>query len=107
MRIFLTALLVGLGSSAFAQLRTIPQEARVATIRHLESMVVELDGERQRLAPGVQIRDADNRLVLPTSLQDKEQAMVLFDGSGMVHRVWLLSPQEKAALPPPPSPFPK
>jgi hypothetical protein len=107
MRILLALLLVALGSTAFAQLRTIPQEAQLATIRHVEAMLIELDGQQQHLSPGAQIRDADNRLVLPTSLQDKEQAMVLIDGSGMVHRVWLLSPQEKAALPPPPSPFPK
>ena len=106
MRILLVVLLATWCAAAAAQLRTIPPEAKVATIRHLESMAVEIDGKPQQLAPGAQIRDADNRLVLPTALPDKEQAMILLDGSGMVHRVWLLSPQEKAALPPPPSPFP-
>ena len=107
MRIFLAVLLAAWCAAAAAQLRTIPQEARLATIRHVEAMLVELDGQRLHLSPGAQIRDADNRLVLPASLPDREQAMVLLDGSGMVHRVWLLSPQEKAALPPPPSPYPR
>ena len=107
MRILLVVLLATWCAAAAAQLRTIPQEARLGTIRHLESMAVELDGQPQQLSPGAQILDADNRLVLPVSLQEKEQVMVLLDGSGMIRRVWILSPQEKAALPPPPSPFPK
>jgi hypothetical protein len=107
MRAILVALLAVWCCAAAAQLRTIPQEAKLGTIRYLEAMQVELDGQPQRLSPSAQIRDADNRLVLPVSLQEKEQAMVLLDGSGMVHRVWLLSPQEKAALPIPPSPFPQ
>jgi hypothetical protein len=31
----------------------------------------------------------------------------LLDGAGSVYRVWMLSAPEKAALPQPPSPFPK
>jgi hypothetical protein len=107
MRAILVALLAVWCCAATAQLRTIPPEARVGTIRHLEAMVVELDGQPQQLAPGAQIRDADNRVILPASMQEKEQAMIQFDGSGMIFRVWLLSPPEKAALPLPPSPFPR
>ncbi|HUQ26863.1 MAG TPA: hypothetical protein VM140_14450 [Burkholderiales bacterium] len=107
MRILLVVLLATWCAAAAAQLRTIPQEAKLATIRHVESMAVELDGQPQQLSPGAQIRDADNRLVLPASLQEKQQAMILLDGSGMVHRVWLLSAQEQAALPVQPSPIPK
>ncbi|MEA3194114.1 MAG: hypothetical protein QOD26_2447 [Betaproteobacteria bacterium] len=107
MRILLVVVLAAWCAAAAAQLRTIPPEAKLATIRHLEMMAVELDGQPQQLSPGAQIRDADNRLVLPVSLPEKEQAMVLLDSSGMVYRVWLLSAQEKAALPPEPSPIPK
>ena len=107
MRILLVVLFAAYCAAAAAQLRTIPPEATVVTIRHVESMTVEIDGQPQQLSPGAQIRDADNRLVLPISLQEKQQAMVLLDGSGMVHRVWLLSPEENAALPVAPSPVPK
>jgi hypothetical protein len=93
--------------AAAAQLRTVPEEARVGTMRYLEMMQVELDGQTQQLAPGAQIRDGDNRLVLPASLQEREKVRYLFDATGLVYRVWILSAQEKAALPPPPSPFPK
>ncbi len=107
MRILVAVVLAVLCSAAAAQLRTIPQDARLASIRYLELMVLEVDGEPLPLSPAAQIRDAENRLVVPASLLEKEQAMVLLDGGGMVFRVWILSPQEKAALPPPPSPFPK
>ena len=70
-------------------------------------MVVELDGQKVQLAPGAQIRDADNRLVLPVSLQERETVRYVVDGTGMVNRVWILSAPEKDAVPPPPSPFPR
>jgi len=92
-------------SAATAQLRTIPKEAQLGEIRHLESMVVEIDGRPRELSPGAQIRDPDNRLVVPGALAGKSHARYLVDGTGKVYRVWILSPPEKAALPP--SPFPK
>jgi len=107
MRTVLVACLALWCCAASAQLRTIPQEAQVGTMRYLEAMQVELDGRPQPLAPGAQIRDGDNRLVLPASLQEPEQVRYLLDSTGLIHRVWILSAPEKAALPQPPSPFPR
>ena len=107
MRILLAAFLALYCAATAAQLRSIPPQAQVGTLRHLEAMTVELDGQPRPLAPGAQIRDADNRLVLPAALQEREQVRYLVDGAGMISRVWMLSAQEKAALPPPPSPFPR
>ena len=81
--------------AAHAQLRSIPAEAKAATMRHLQDMIVELDGKAVRLAPGAQIRDAANRVVLPTAVAHKTPVKYLVDPSGMVHRVWLLSPAAK------------
>ena len=89
---------------AAAQLRAIPKEAVVGELRHLEAMVVEIDGKPRSLSPGAQIRDPDNRLVLPVSLVETTQVRYLVDAMGMVHRVWILSPAEKAALPTAPGP---
>jgi hypothetical protein len=89
---------------ASAQMRTIPKEAKVGEIRHLQSMEVEIDGRPEMLAPGAQIRDAENRVVLPASLAEKSHARYLVDGTGMVFRVWILTPREVAELPPPPDP---
>ncbi|HZO03132.1 MAG TPA: hypothetical protein VFB93_18200 [Burkholderiales bacterium] len=90
---------------ALAQLRTIPKEAKLGQLRHLQDMYVEIDGKPRQLSPGAQIRDPDNRLVVPTSLAERAPVFYLVDGMGLVHRVWILSATEKAKLPPPP--FPK
>jgi hypothetical protein len=92
----LAALLAGVSCLAMAQLRSIPPGAKTGELRHVQDMLVELDGKPQRLAPGAQIRDPDNRLVLPVSLARKATVKYMLDGAGMVHRVWLLTPQEKA-----------
>jgi hypothetical protein len=91
--------------AASAQLRTIPKEALLGDLRHLQAMVVEIDGKARSLSPGAQIRDPDNRLVIPASLMQKTKVRYLVDHQGQVHRVWILSAAETAKLPPPP--FPK
>jgi hypothetical protein len=99
MRHFLLLLaLAGLSTAATAQLRTIPQEAQRGEIRHLQGMLVEINGKPERLSAGAQIRDPDNRLLVPTSLPDKSEVKYLYDGAGMVHRVWILSAKEKAQV---------
>ena len=96
MRLVITLLLIGVASAAAAQLRTIPAEAKRGEIRHLQEMLVEIDGKRQRLSPGAQIRDTDNRLVLPMSMMQKLDVKYLVDGLGNIHRVWILTAQERA-----------
>ena len=106
MRSLLLVLLLSVAATAAAQLRTIPKEAVLGQIRHLESMLIELDGTKVvQLSAGAQIRDPDNRLVLPTSITQRTVVRYLVDGAGDVHRVWILSAHEIANLPPPP--FPK
>ena len=105
MRVLVFAILATFAALAMAQLRTIPKEAVLGQLRHLEAMVVEIDGKPRSLSPGAQIRDPDNRLVLPASLMEKSKVRYLEDPQGQVHRVWILSGAEKAKLPPPP--FPK
>lgn len=104
MRSLLLVVLVALAAASWAQLRTIPKEAKLGQMRHLQEMLVELDGKPVLLAPGAQIRDPDNRLVVPASLAEKQPVGYLVDGSGQVHRVWVLSAREKAMLPQPPQP---
>jgi hypothetical protein len=91
---FFAALLFA--NAAAAQLRTIPAEAKLGQIQHVTEMLVELDGKPQRLSPGAQIRDPDNRLMLPVSLSEKQRVKYLLDAQGMVHRVWVLTAQERA-----------
>ena len=109
MRRWLLAALLLAGPAA-AQLRTIPADAKLGEIRHLQEMLVELDGKPQRLAPGAQIRDPDNRLVIPLSLSEKQSVKYLLDAQGLVQRVWLLTAEERARAekeaPPKPGPAP-
>jgi hypothetical protein len=105
MRALVLALALSFAAAAAAQLRTIPPQAQPGTLRHLMDLAVELNGQPVDLAPGAQIRDADNRLILPASLTETTAVRYLLDGAGKVNRAWILSPQEKAALPP--TPYPK
>jgi hypothetical protein len=90
------AALAGAGS-AFAQLRAIPDDAKRGQIRHVREMVVEIDGTQARLTPGAQIRNTDNRIILPSALPPEPQLIKYqTDPTGMVHRVWILTREEAA-----------
>ena len=84
---------------AFAQLRSIPEDAKRGHLRYVKETIVEIDGEPARLTPGAQIRNTDNRILLPSALpQDSLLVKYVTDTGGMVHRVWILT-QEEAAKP--------
>jgi len=88
---------VACAGTAFAQLRSIPDDAKRGQIRHVREMIVEIDGAQARLSPGAQIRSPDNRIVLPVALPP-EPLLVKYrvDAAGLVHRVWILTPEEAA-----------
>ena len=92
--VFIVAIV--LPALALAQFRAIPADAKRATIRHLEQMDVEINGKRMRLAPGAQIRDAGNLLLVPMALPAGAVVKYQVDPQGLVRRVWILSPQEIA-----------
>jgi hypothetical protein len=49
-----------------------------------------------RLAPGAQIRDQSNRLIVPTAVPPGAKVKYVLDNEGLVRQVWILSPQEAA-----------
>jgi hypothetical protein len=108
MRPFLLFLaLAGFAALAAAQLRSIPAEAVRAQMRYLEGMTVALDGKPAQLTPGAQIRDTENRIVVPSAVIGTVVVRYQSDPSGQqVHRVWILSAQEAAASAPKPKPAP-
>jgi hypothetical protein len=79
---------------AAAQLRDIPADAKRGKLRHVFDMDVEIDGTPQRLSRGARIRDADNRVVVPTSVAPDSAVKYRLDAKGMVREVWILSPRE-------------
>ena len=95
-RVLSAALLIAIAAGAGAQLRTIPADAKRATMSHVQGMTVELDGKRTDLAAGAQIRDVENRIVLPTTLPAGVLVKYILDVHGQVWRIWILSPQEAA-----------
>jgi len=88
------ALLLLATSLASAQVRSIPEDAKVGQIRHLQDMLVEIDGAQQQLAPGAQIRDESNRIIVPTAIPPGTLVKYLFDAAGQVQKVWILTPEE-------------
>ncbi len=88
------ALLLLAAPLAGAQVRSIPKDARAGEIRHLRGMVVEIDGAPQRLAPGAQIRDVSNRIILPTAIRPGTRVKYVVDAAGQVRKVWILTPKE-------------
>ena len=83
--------------AALAQLRTIPQDALRGTIRHVQEMIVDIDGTQRRLAEGAQIRDRQNRIVLPTAIPAGTLVKYQLDKDGVVQAVWFLTQQEAQA----------
>ena len=58
---------------------------------------VVISGRTLYLSPGAQIRNADNRIVMPSAVQESASVCYLTDASGAVFRVWMLTPEEAAA----------
>ena len=95
MRHFLLFLaLAAFATAAAAQLRTIPKDARLGVMRHLQDMLVEIDGQPRQLAPGAQIRDLSNRIILPSAIPAGIVVKYLFDGEGLVRQVWIVTEEE-------------
>ena len=94
MRALVFLLVASLALPAAAQLRTIPKEAQRAEIRHVQANVIELNGRQAELAPGAQIRDASNRIIVPSAVPAGALVKFRLDAAGKVSDVWLLTPAE-------------
>jgi hypothetical protein len=99
MRLVATLLLFALPLAAAAQLqlRTIPQDAARGQLRHVQAMHMSLDGKKEELAPGAQIRDANNRVVVPSMLTAETLVKYRRNPEGRLHQIWILTPEEAAA----------
>ena len=90
----LLACLCLIAGSVHAQARNSPEEAKAGELSHLQAMFVSINGVAVRLAPGVQIRDQANRLVVPTAVPPGSQVKYVLDQAGLVRQVWILTPEE-------------
>ena len=77
--------------------RTFPESALRGKLVVTLPPHVTLDGKADRLSPGARIHDTGNLVVLSGSLVN--QALIVNyvrDGHGLIHEVWILTPQEAA-----------
>ncbi len=97
-RLFVAFALALMAITALGQssLRTLPEDARRGYLSFVQGNVVTLDSKETRLAPGAQIRGANNLLVLPTHLPPNSLVKYQLDGGGNLVRAWILSAQEAA-----------
>ena len=89
---FLISLLFA--ATAAAQLRTIPADAKRAEMSHVQENLVSLNGQPAQLSAGAQIRDTMNRIIMPATLPPGSIVKYQLDSAGLVHRVWILTPEE-------------
>ena len=94
MRTIVLLIAVLFATAAAAQLRTIPPGAKRAQMSHVRENTVELNGRKMQLSPGAQIRDPMNRIIMPATLPSRSVVKYQLDATGLVHRVWILSPEE-------------
>jgi hypothetical protein len=97
MRFALLICALALPASALAQVRSIPDDAKRGSIVHIQDAVVEIDGQRMRLSAGAQARSQNNLIIVPMSLPPGALVKYTLDGTGLIHRVWVLTPEEAAA----------
>lgn len=90
-----------LASSASAQgiIRTAPKDVVLGQMVVTAPPIVTMDGKPDRLSPGSRIRDLNNMLVLSGGIVGKTLPVVYKrDPAGLVHEVWILTPEEYTKL---------
>jgi hypothetical protein len=88
------AAILCLAALAHAQLRSFPAQAKLGTIRHLQEMVVQIDGRQAQLARGAQVRDAHNRILVPAAIPAGSLVKYTVNAQGQVSAVWILTAHE-------------
>jgi hypothetical protein len=75
--------------------RPVPVKTLRGDIEFGQPPEVVLNGQAARLSPGARIRGTDNMLVMSGTLVGRKLVVnFALDTYGLVHEVWLLSPQE-------------
>jgi hypothetical protein len=80
--------------AAQAQFRTLPTDAKRATMVPVGHNLVEMDGKRMELSAGAQVRDARNMIILPAMLPPSSLVKYQLGLDGKLQRIWMLSRQE-------------
>lgn len=71
------------------KLRTIPEDAEKGVMWPPYGRRVRINDDIMTLAPGVTIRDMNNRLVLPNTIRNPKKIRYTVDQYGQVRRIWI------------------
>ena len=89
-------------SVAHAQLRTLPANAKRATVGQQQYPLpyINLGGVAVKLAPGGVIYDQNNRSIVHGALPPGADVAFVIDMNGDIGRIYILTPQEQAQFVP-------
>ena len=96
-----TGILISFPTAAPAQgiRREAPKDVVLGQMVVTLPPIITMDGKPDRLSPGSRIRDLNNMLVLSGGIVGKVLPVVYRrDGAGLVHEVWILTPDEYSKL---------
>jgi hypothetical protein len=97
--LFLSVVLVAGLSQAQTMTREAPKDVKPGRLVVTAPPIITMDGKPDRLSPGSRIRDTNNMLLLSGSVVGQSLPVVYRrEPSGMVHEVWVLTPDEYAKL---------
>jgi hypothetical protein len=97
----LAALSISLPPAALAQgmRREAPKDVVLGQMVVTSPPIITMNGKPDRLSPGSRIRDLNNMMVLSGGIVGKVLPVVYRrDAVGLVHEVWILTPDEYAKL---------
>lgn len=95
LRLIAVAAITLAAGNVAAQLRTIPDDSKRGVIRHVQELMVSIDGKNVLMAPGGNIRDRNNFIIVPTALPPGGALVdYMLDMNGQVFRAWILSEEE-------------
>ena len=83
---------------AHAQFRTLPAEAKRATVGQQRYALpyIDLGGAKVKLAPGGVIYDQNNRTIVHNALSPGANVVFTIDINGDIARIYVLTPREQA-----------
>ena len=89
------AMMFSLAGGVYAQLtRNFPPDSKLGELTAINYPTVEISGQTLRLAPGGQIRNQNNLIIMPTMVTEAGAIRYQMEFTGNVHRIWLLTPEE-------------
>ncbi|MDB5808593.1 MAG: hypothetical protein JWN94_715 [Betaproteobacteria bacterium] len=94
----LLALLLLATGTAQAQFRTLPENAKRATVgtQQYSLPYIDIGGKQLKLAPGGLIYDENNRTIVHAALPPGADVAVVPDMNGDIGRIYILTPAEQA-----------